>query len=188
MLSGSRSLLVVVGAVASPLAAVAVARRSRRRGLRRRAGTPDIGFVVPPCSRRRDAQPPLLRCSGSLSRHAWFVVLGGSRSLCVVVGAVASALAAVAVARHSRRCGLRRRAGASVTGFVIPPHSRRRDTRPPLSCGGHFSLSVRCVVLSSSRSLLVVVGAVASPLAAVAIAQRSRRRGLRRSAGAPGAG
>ena len=69
VLSGSRSLRVVVGAVASSLAAVAVARRSRRRCLRRRVGAPGAGFVVPPRSRRRDARPPLFRGGGSLSRR-----------------------------------------------------------------------------------------------------------------------
>ena len=69
-LGGSRSLRVVGGAVASSLGAVAVARRSRRRCLRRCAGAPGAGFVVPPHPRRRDARPPLFRGGGSLFRRA----------------------------------------------------------------------------------------------------------------------
>ena len=44
--------------------AVAVARRLRRRCLRRRAGAPGAGLVVPPRSRRHDARPPLFRGGG----------------------------------------------------------------------------------------------------------------------------
>ena len=69
VLSGSRSQRAVVGAVASSRVAVAVARRSRRRCLRRRAGAPGAGFVVPPHSRRCGARPPLFRGGGPLSRR-----------------------------------------------------------------------------------------------------------------------
>ena len=68
VLGGSRSLRVVVGAVASSLEAVAVARRSRRRCLRRRAGAPGVGSAVPSRSRRREARLPLFRGGGSLFR------------------------------------------------------------------------------------------------------------------------
>ena len=67
---GSRSLRVVSGAVASSLGGVAVARRSRRRCLRRCAGALGAGLVVPPHPRRRDARPPLFRGGGSLFRRA----------------------------------------------------------------------------------------------------------------------
>ena len=60
----------------SSLRAVAVARRSRRYYLRRRAGAPGAGSVVPPRS-RRGAWPPLFRGGGLLSARC--VVLGGSR-------------------------------------------------------------------------------------------------------------
>ena len=59
-------LHVVVDVVASSLGAVAVARRSRRRCLRRRAGAPGAGFIVWPRSRRRDARSPLFYSGGSL--------------------------------------------------------------------------------------------------------------------------
>ena len=52
VLGSSRSLRVTLGAVA-------VARRSRRRCLRRRAGAPSAGLVMPSRSRRRGARPPL---------------------------------------------------------------------------------------------------------------------------------
>ena len=68
MLGGSRPLRGVVDAVASSLGAVAAARRSRRHQLRRRAGTPGVGSIVPPRSRRRDARPPHFRGGGPRSR------------------------------------------------------------------------------------------------------------------------
>ena len=129
VLSGSRSLRVVVGAIASSLGAVAVTRRSRRRCLRRRAGAPGAGLVVPLRSRRRDDRPPLFRGGGSLSARC--VVLSGSRSLCVVVGAVASSMGTVAVGRRSRSRCLRCRAGAPGAGLVLPPRSRRRCAGAP---------------------------------------------------------
>ena len=181
-LGGSRSPRVVAGAVASSLGAVAVARRSRRRCLRRRAGAPGASLVVPPRSRRRDTRPPRPRGGGPFSQRS---ATGGSRSLRAVVGAVASSLGAVAVARRSRRRCLRRRAGAPGAGLVVPPRSRRRDARPPRSRGGD-SLSLH--VLGGSRSLRAVVRAVTSSLGAVAVARHSRRRYLRRRAGALGAG
>ena len=130
---------------------------------------------MPPCSRRRGARPPLFRGGGSLYRRARCVVLGSSRSLRVALGAVA-------VARRSRRRCPRRCASAPRAGSIVPPRSRRRDARPPLVYGGgSLSQCARCVVLSSSRSLRVALGAVA-------VARRSRRRCLRRCAGAPCAG
>ena len=168
ILCSSRSLRVTLGAVA-------VARRSRRRCLRRRAGAPSAGLFVPPCSRRRDARPPLFRGGGSLSRRTRSVVLGYLRSLHVAVGAVA-------VARRLRRRCLRQRAGAPNAGLFVPLRSRWRDARPSLfRGGGSIARRARSVVLGSSRSLHVAVGAVA-------VAQRSRRRWLRRLAGALSAG
>ena len=61
VLGGSRSLRVAVGAIASSLGAVALARRS--------FGAPSTGLVVPPRSRWRGARPPLFRGSGSLSQR-----------------------------------------------------------------------------------------------------------------------
>ena len=132
-----------------PLKAVAVARRSRRRCLRRRAGAPGAGLVVPPRSQQRGARPPLLRGGDSLSLH----VLGGSRSLRAVVSAVTSSLGAVAVARHSRRRYLRRRAGALGAGLVVPPRSWRRGAQP-LRCrsGGSLRRSLsRAITQVASR-------------------------------------
>ena len=164
VLGSSRSLRVAVGAVAG-------ARRSRRRCLRHRAGAPSAGYFVPPCSRRRNARPPLYRGGGSLSRRTRSVVLGCLRSLHVNGGAVA-------VARRSRHRCLRRCAGAPSAGLFVPPCSRRRDARPPLfRGGGSLSRHAWCVSLGSSRSLRVAVGAAT-------VARRSRRRSMRRRAGA----
>ena len=67
-------------------------------------------------------------------------------------------------------------------GTIVPPRSRRRGARPPLfRGGGSLSRHARCVVFSSLRSLRVALGTFA-------VARRSRRRCLRRRAGAPGAG
>jgi len=68
VLGGSRSLRAVVSAVTSSLGAVAVARHSRRRYLRRRAGVLGAGLFVPPRSWRRGAQPERCRSGGSLRR------------------------------------------------------------------------------------------------------------------------
>ena len=76
------------------------------------------------------------RSSVAAARSFGALALGGSRSLHVVAGAVASFLGAVAVARRSRRRCLRRCAGALGAGLVVPPHLRRRDARPPLCRGG----------------------------------------------------
>ena len=163
VLGGSLSLRVVAGAVASSLGPVAVTLRSRRRCLRRHACASGTGLavaprsrqhdarpllfrgggslswrgagsIVPPRSRRRCARPPLFRGGGSLSARC--VVLGGSHFLRVAVGAASSSLGAAAVARRSRRSCLRRRAGASSTGLVVPLRSRRRGAWPPLFRGG----------------------------------------------------
>ena len=79
------------------------------------------------------------------------VVLGGSRSLRVVVGAFL--MEAVAVARQSWHHCLRRHAGAPGTGSVGQPHSLRRDARSLLFCEGG-SLSRRgawCLVAHTRR-------------------------------------
>ena len=170
-------------ALTAPLpGAVAVARRSRRPCLRRRAGAPGAGSAVPPRSRRRNARPPLFALSARCA------VLSGSRSLRVVVGAVASSLGAVAVARHSRRRCLRRRGGAPSASSIVPPRSRRRGARPPfLFVAAPYShRAVRSAI--GSLSLRVNVGAGASSLGAVAVARCSRRRCPRHRAGAPSAG
>ena len=84
VLSCSRSLRVVVGAVASSLGAVAIARRSRRRCLQRRAGTLSAGLVVPPRSRRRGTRLPLFRGGGSLFRGGGSLSWrSAARALCV---------------------------------------------------------------------------------------------------------
>ena len=143
--------------------------------LRRQVGGLVARSVMLPRLRRRDARPPRFRGGGSLYRRARCVVLGSSRSLRV-------ALCAVAVARRSRCRCLRRRAGAPSAGSIVPPCSRRRDARPPhFRGGGSLSRRTRSVVLGSSRSRRLA-------LEAVAVARRSRRRCLRRRAGAPSAG
>ena len=82
-----------------------MSRRSPSRGAHgaaacaRRWRSPGAGSVVPPRSRRRDAQPPLFRGGGSLSARC--VVLGGSR---IFVWSSALSLPlqeAVAVARRA---------------------------------------------------------------------------------------
>ena len=122
------------------------------------------------------------------------VVLGGSRSLSVVVGAVAF-LRAVAVARLSRHRYLRRRvrvlAPASschrTAGVVMPPCSRRRNAWPQSPAAATLALSLkrryqrRSLSARRYRHSRVLSGRVA-------VARRSRRHCLRRSASAPGAG
>ena len=86
-----------------------------------------------------------------------------------------------------------RRAGAPGAGAAAPARSRRRDAQPPFFRGGG-SLSRR--VLGGRRSLRLAVCAVASSLGAVDVTRRqrrhclwrSRRRCLRRRAGALGTG
>ena len=80
--------------------------------------------------------------------------LDGSRSLCVVVSAVASSLGAVAVVRHSRRRCLRRRAGATGASLVVPLRSQRRYAWPPLFRDG-LSLAQRSATCSAARALCV---------------------------------
>ena len=167
MLGSSRSLRVAVGAVAG-------VRRSWRHCLRRRAGASSFGLFVPPCSRRRDARPPLYRGGGLLSRRRRSVVLGCLRSLHWLW----------------RRSPSRSAHGAAGCGAALAllalacscRHSWRRDALTPLlRCGGSPSRRVWCVILCISRSLRVTLGAVA-------VARCSRRRFLRRRAGAPSAG
>ena len=266
VLGGSRSLRVIVGAVASSWAAVDVARRSLRRCLRHRAGAPGASSVVLPCARRLNARPPLFRCDGSLSRrgascsaahalclyslarllplwrrspsrdaHAAFacgtaLALLALDLLCrrprggVALGRNSSAKAArsLGVVRRARRLPLsactrwRDRfpsgSGQRCTTLTAPrpaaPDRRswRRLARAAALAAGWRSaaalpwqqlfLSAQCEVVGGSSSLRVALGAVASSLAAVAVARRSpfrclrriQRRCLRRRAGAPGAG
>ena len=147
VLDSSSPLRVVVGAVASSLGAVAVARRSRRRCMQRRAGAPGTVSVVPPRSRRRGARPLLFRSGGSL--HGACAELSGWRSLSAVVGAVASSLEAVAVARRSRRRCLH-----AALAPLAPAQSCRR-VRGGVALGRRFrggdSLSAR--TLRSARQL-----------------------------------
>ena len=75
-------LRVVVGVVASSLEAVAVARRSRRHGLRRRAGTSGAGSVEPLCSRRRDTRPSHLHGAGLPSQRG--ATCSEARALCTL--------------------------------------------------------------------------------------------------------
>ena len=145
------------------MGAVAVARRSRRRFLRRprwcswhrlvRAAALVAAWhwaAALPWRRLAHSARRRLYCAAALAT-AWrsaialpwrqitlparCVVLGGSRSLRVLVGAVASSLGAVAVARRSQRRCLRHRAGAPGAGLVVPPRSRRHGARPPLFHG-----------------------------------------------------
>ena len=62
-------------------------------------------------------------------------VIGGELSLCEAVGAVASSLGGLAVARLSLRRYQRRRVRGPCAGVIMPPHSRRRYARPPLLRG-----------------------------------------------------
>ena len=131
---GSRSLRVVVGAVASSLGAFAVARRSRHRCLRRRAGASGAGSVVPLRTRRRGARPSCFCGGGALSQRG--ASCPAARALCVRSSARSLPLSgAVAVAQRSRPRSLRRRAGARRPGLAVAPRSRRRGIRPPIFRG-----------------------------------------------------
>jgi len=132
VLGHSRSLRVALGAVA-------VARSSRRRCLRRRAGTPSAGLFMPPCSRRRNARPPLFRGGGSLSRRERCVVLGRSRFLRVTLGAVA-------VAQRSRHRCLQRCAGA------LAPACSCRRARGGVSLGRRSSVAAARSLGARGRS------------------------------------
>ena len=145
--SYDRSLRVVVGAVASSLGAIAVARRSRRRCLWRRAGAPGAGLFVPPRSRRRGALSPLSRGGSSLSRRGaqcsaahTFCVCTSARSLpfwgrspsrgacgAAICGA---SLALLAPARSCRRArgdmALSRRSSAVTARFLSAVRSAQR--------------------------------------------------------------
>ena len=194
MLGGSRSLRVVVGAVACSLAVVVVARRSGRRCLRRRASAPGAGSGVSPRAQRHNAQAPLFCGGGSLSRR----------------GASRSAARTLCLCSLARSLPLWRRSPSGGAHVAIACGAALAFLAPALSCrrarGGvtlgrrspsrRLAFSARCVVLGSSCSLRVVVGAVASSLGSVAVARRSRchclrrsrRRCLRRRTNAPGAG
>ena len=147
----------------------------RRRSSSRQSGA---GSVVPPRSRQRDARPPLFRCGGSLCQR----------------GASRSAARASACGRWRGRVlsgGGRRRAALTAPLPAAPRwRSWRRLSRAAALAAARRSaaalpwrrlaLSAGFVVLSGSRSLRVVIGAVASSLGAVDVARRSRRRCLRR--------
>ena len=129
----SRSLRVVVGAVASSLGAVAFARRSRRRRPRRHAGAPGAGLVVPPRSRRRGARPPLFRGGGSLFRRRTAQRLALSacgRWRCRFLSGGGRGRAR----RSGRRC-LRYRAG------VLTPAQSCRRARGGVKLGRHSSVA-----------------------------------------------
>ena len=180
-------LRVVAGAVVSShQVAVALALRSRRRCLRRCAGAPGAGAVVTPHSRRRVARWPLFCSGGSVSVQC---VVPGDLRFCVWSLARSLPLIRwrVAVALRSRRRCLRRGAGAPVVGLDVPPHSRRSDARPPLFHSS-TSLAVRCIGLSGLRFCVLSLARSLPLHGAVAVAQRSRRRCLRRRAGAPAVG
>ena len=147
-------LRVVVGVVASSLEAVAVARRSRRHGLRRRAGTSGAGSVVPLRSRRRGIRPSNFRGARLLSRR----------------GATCSEVCALCVWSLARSLSLWRRSpsrgahGAAaccavlaflVAGFVLPPRTRRRDVWPPIFAAAACSLGA---VRSAQRFALSACG------------------------------
>ena len=188
VLVGSGSVRVVVGTVASSLGAVAVARRSQSRCLRRRAGAPSAGTVVLPRSRRR------------VARRRSSAVAARSRSLGAVRNARRLALFACGCWCGRFLAGGGRRRAARTT--PLPAALRWRSWHQlcraaVLAATWHSAaalswprlvLSARYVMLSGSRSLRVVVGAVASSLGAVAVARRARHCCLRRRAGAPGAG
>ena len=97
-----------------------------------------LALLAPAWSCRRTCGGVTLgrRSAVAAARSFGALALGGSRSLRVVGGAVASSLGTVTVARRSRRRCLLRCAGASGASLVVPPHLRRRDARPPLFRGG----------------------------------------------------
>ena len=177
MLGGSRSLHVVVRAVASSLAAVAVARRSRRRCLRRtrsrcmrrRAGAPGAGFIVQPRSRRRDARLPhavAAACFLGAMRSARRLLLSAcghwrGRFLCGG-GRRRTTLTPPLLPLTLSRC-LRRRTGALGAGLPVRLRSWRRDARPPLFPGSG-SLSQRSAKCSAACALCVWTLARSLPL------------------------
>ena len=126
---GSRSLRLAVGAVASSLGAVAVARCSRHLPAAR--NLPAALAAASPGRRQRHFTVTYV-----------FGQLGAARSARRLApstcdrwrGRFLSEL--VAVAQHSRRRCLRRRAGAPGPGLVVPRRSRRRGTRSPCFRGG----------------------------------------------------
>ena len=80
---GGRSVVLsFVRQVVAFFRAVAVALRSRRRCMRRRAGAPSAGLVMPPCSRRCDARPPL-SVAAARSLGARGASCSAARALCV---------------------------------------------------------------------------------------------------------
>ena len=196
MLGGSRSLRVVIGAFASSLKAVAVARRSwrrcrrhsRRRCLRlRTADAPGAGLFVPPRLRRRGARLPLFRGSGSLSQRS--VKCSVARALCVWSLARSLPLWRRSPSHGAHGADARDALGAASCGpalALLAPALSCHRSRGGVTLGRHSSsrrlaFSARCVVLRGSYSLRVVVGAVASSLMAVAVVRRSQRRCRRRS-------
>ena len=124
-------LRVVVGAVAFSLEAVAVAQRPRRRYLRRYAGAPGAGSVVPPRSRRRGARPPFFRAGGSFSARCR--VLGRLRSLRVVVGTVASCWG------RSPSCGAHGVAARGAALMLLAPAKSCRRARGGVTLGRRSS-------------------------------------------------
>ena len=186
MIGGSRSVLVVVGAVASSLG------RSPSRGAR---GAAACGAAL-----------ALLASAQSCRRARVDVALGRCSSVAAArsPGAVRSArrLALSACGRRRGRYlsgGDRRRAALTEPLPAAPQWSswRRLGCAAALAAAWRsattlpwewLALLARCILLSSSRSLRFIVGAVASSLEAVAVARRARRCFLRRRAGAPGAG
>ena len=186
VLSDSRSLHVVVGVVASSQVAVTVARRPRRRCLRHCADTPGAGSVVPLRSRWSDARPPPFRGGGSCSRRV--ASCSAARAFCVW-----SLAWSLFLWRRSPSHGAHGAAACSTALALLAPALSCRRAR-----GGVALVRRSFVAAARFRSaaccawrlapLRVDVRAVASSLEAVAVARGSRRHGLRRCVGAPGAG
>ena len=107
-----------------------------------RQKAPGAGSSVPSHSRRRGARLPLSRGGGSLPQHG--ASCSAARALCVWPLAPSLPLPGRSPSRGARgAAACQRRAGAPSAGLVVPPHSRRRDARPPPLCSGG-SLSRRC--------------------------------------------
>ena len=168
-----------------PSVGLVVPPRSRRRCLRRRASASCAGSVVPPHSRRRDARPPLFRGGGSLSPRGAYPA---ARALCVWLLAQSLPLWGWSLSRGAHGAA----ACSGALALLALNRSCRRARGARRLAAAFFAAVARCldacVVLIGLRSLRAVVGAVASSLGAVAVARRSRRRYLRRRAGTPGAG
>ena len=152
----------VIGAVASSPLAVAVARLSRRRYLRRSVRSPCAGVVVPPHSRQRHARPPLLRGGGSRPWHG--TAQSAAYALCTQLSVRSRPLW-----RGSPSRGSHGAATCDTTFVDLAPASPCRRTHGGVTLGRRrprwrLSPLASTDVISGARSLRVAVGAVASSL------------------------